>query len=332
MRNYYIFKSGRLSRKDNSIFFEYREEEQKCKIPIPINDIDSLYCFGEMDFNTKLVNFFSENNVMFHFFNYYGYYTGTFYPRDFLNSGEVIVRQAEHYLDGEKRFVLAKEFVNGAYYGIIKNLKRYQEEKQELTEIIEKIEDIWSGQGKVNDVQGLMGLEGNIRENYYKSFNSIINQEINFKKRVLRPPDNMINCLISFLNSMVYTAVLREIYMTQLNPTISYLHVPGTRRFSLALDIAEIFKPIFADRIIFRVLNKNEIGENDFEKGLNNIYLKEKGRKKIIALFDERMKKTIFHKKLKKKVAYKTLIRLECYKIIKHLLGEKAYESFKMWW
>lgn len=332
MRNYYIFKSGRISRKDNSILFKYKENDQNKKIPIPVNDIDSLYCFGEIDFNTKLINFFSKNNVMLHFFNYYGYYTGTYYPKEFLNSGEVIVKQVEHYLNMEKRYILAKEFINGAYFGIIKNLKRYQQEKQELTEIMGKVENIWSNQDKVNDIQGLMGLEGNIRENYYKSFNIIINQDINFRKRVMRPPDNMINCLISFLNSMVYTSVLKEIYMTQLNPTISYLHTPGVRRFSLALDLAEIFKPIFTDRIIFRVLNRNEIDKDDFDKKLNYIHLKEKGRKKLCTLFDERMKKTIYHKQLKKKVAYRTLIRLECYKLIKHLFEEKSYNAFKMWW
>jgi len=332
MRNYYIFKSGRISRKDNSIIFEYKENEKQNKIPIPVNDIDNIYCFGEIDFNTKLINFLSENKIIVHFFNYYGFYTGTFYPKEFLNSGELIIKQVEHYLDNTKRIFLAREFVLGAYNGIVKNIKRYIEEKPELKSILDKIEFIGRELKNANEVQELMGLEGNIRENYYKSFNIIINQNIDFSKRVFHPPDNMINTLISFLNTLVYTTVLSEIYKTQLNPTISYLHAPGTRRFSLALDIAEIFKPIFADRIIFRILNKNEITENDFEKDLNYIYLKDKGRKKIVALFDERMKKTIYHKSLKKKVSYRALIRLECYKLIKHLIGEVPYKSFNIWW
>ena len=80
-----------------------------------------------------------------------------------------------------------------------------------------------------------MGIEGNIRKSYYSAWNIIVDQEINFDKRVIHPPDNMINSLISFVNSLIYSKVLSEIYKTQLNPTISYLHEPGVRRFSLCL-------------------------------------------------------------------------------------------------
>ena len=96
-----------------------------------------------------------------------------------------------------------------------------------------------------------MGVEGNIRKQYYAAWNIIINQEISFEKRVMHPPDNMINSLISFVNTLIYTKVLGELYRTQLNPTISYLHEPGERRFSLSLDLAEVFKPLIGDRLIF---------------------------------------------------------------------------------
>ena len=106
-------------------------------------------------------------------------------------------------------------------------------------------------------IEMLMGIEGNIRQHYYAEWNAIVNQEINFNKRVMHPPDNMINSLISFVNSLIYAKTLSEVYHTQLNPTISYLHEPGARRFSLCLDISEIFKPLktlFIIRIILRLL------------------------------------------------------------------------------
>ena len=94
----------------------------------------------------------------------------------------------------------------------------------------------------------------------------IINQEIEFDKRVMHPPDNMINSLISFVNSLVYTRTLSEIYHTQLNPTISYLHEPGIRRYSLCLDISEVFKPLIGDRLIFSLLNRKQITEKSLHK------------------------------------------------------------------
>ena len=72
----------------------------------------------------------------------------------------------------------------------------------------------------------------------------------------------MINSLISFINSLIYSVALAEIYKTSLSPYISYLHEPGTRRFSLSLDITEIFKPLIVDRMLFSMLNKNQITIN----------------------------------------------------------------------
>ncbi len=122
-------------------------------------------------------------------------------------------------------------------------------------------------------INEIMGIEGNIRKIYYSTWNDIVKQDINFKKRVKRPPDNMINTLISFINSLIYTTTLGEIYKTQLNPTVSFLHEPGTKRFSLSLDISEIFKPLIGDRMIFSLLNKNQITEDDFEKESNFFYI-----------------------------------------------------------
>lgn len=185
---------------------------------------------------------------------------------------------------------------------------------------------------KTSTIEELMGVEGNIRKQYYAAWSVIINQEIHFEKRVMHPPDNMINSLISFVNTLIYTKVLSEIYRTQLNPTISYLHEPGTRRFSLSLDIAEIFKPLIGDRLIFSLLNRNQITEESFTKELNFLHLKKEASRLIVSELENRMKQTVMHKDLGKQVSYQYLLRLECYKLIKHLLREKTYEGFKIWW
>ena len=141
-----------------------------------------------------------------------------------------------------------------------------------------------------------------------------------------------IRTLISYVNTLVYTKVLSAIYNTQLNPTVSYLHEPGSRRFSLSLDIAEIFKPIIGDRLIFSLLNKKQITEKSFTKDLNYLHLTKEASRTIVAELDTKLQTTIKHKELNKNVSYEYLMKLECYKLIKHLLGEKEYEPFKIWW
>ena len=131
---------------------------------------------------------------------------------------------------------------------------------------------------------------------------------------------------------MVYTAVLSEIYKTQLNPHISYLHEPGTNRFSLSLDIAEIFKPLLADRTIFRLLNRKQLTAKQFVKKGRVCWLNTDGRKLFVQAFEEVLSTTVKHRTLGRNISYRRLMRLECYKLIKHLLGQSEYKPFVIWW
>ncbi|MCK9282006.1 MAG: type I-B CRISPR-associated endonuclease Cas1b [Melioribacteraceae bacterium] len=359
-RNYYIFSSGKLIRKDNTLYFEPEKNEEPEEViseneleveddsdleaveqiepvkinrkPIPVEDIEAIYCFSELRFNTKFLNYIAQKQITLHLFNYYGYYTGSFYPREPFISGKLLVRQVNAYQDLSQRVVLAQKFVEGSAENIRKNLMYYNTRDKDLSYFIKKTEELILKIDSTEEINELMGIEGNIRSDYYTSWNLIIDPEIKFEKRVKHPPTNPINALISFGNSLVYTTVLSEIYKTQLNPLISFLHEPGERRFSLSLDIAEIFKPLLTDRLIFSLLNKKQIQDKHFDKEMNFCYLSDEGRKIYLREYDERLKTTIKHRTLKKSVSYRHLIRLECYKIIKHIVEAKEYKPFKIWW
>ena len=302
------------------------------KIFRPIESVEDIFLFSEHTLNTKLLNFLGQMKIPVHVFNYYGFYSGSFHPREQYLSGHVTINQAKHYLDMKKRLMLAYEFLNAAASNILTNLTYYRNRGRDIGAKIEQIKELKKSLKKADSISYLMGIEGNIRDLYYSAFTEIVQNKIEFEKRVKRPPDNFINSLISFGNSLIYTTILSEIYRTQLDPTVSFLHEPGYRRYSLALDISEIFKPILIDRMIFTLINKKVLSQQDTEKKLNYCYLKDQGRIKFLRKYDERLKKTVKHKKLNRHVSYKRLIRLECYKIVKHILGEEKYTGFKMWW
>ena len=325
----YIYNSGTLMRKDNTLRFV---GENGAKRDIPIERYSDIYAFGEITVNSALLNILSQYGINIHFFNYYSFYTGSFYAREQLLAGQLLVKQAEHYLDPYKCLTIAQKIIDSASFNIYRNLRYYNSRGRDLKGFMNEIEELRKHIYKTKSIEELMGYEGNIRKIYYLAWNIIINQQIDFEKRIKHPPDNMINTLISFVNTLVYTKTLGEIYKTQLNPTISYLHKPGVRRFSLCLDLSEIFKPLIADRLIFSLLNKNQITEKDFTQNLNYLHLDKKASQLIVRQLDERMKKTIHHKDLDKDVSYQYLIRLEAYKLIKHIIGEKEYDGFKMWW
>ncbi len=325
----YIYNSGTLMRKDNTLRFM---SENGVKKDIPIEKYSDIYAFGEISVNSALLNILSQYGINIHFFNYYSFYTGSFYAREQMLAGQLLVNQVQHYINPQKRLIIAQKFIDSASFNIYRNLRYYNSRGKSLQTFMNEIESIRKNIYKAMSIEELMGYEGNIRKIYYSAWNIIINQEINFEKRVKHPPDNMINTLISFVNTLIYTKTLGEIYKTQLNPTISYLHQPGVRRFSLCLDLSEIFKPLLADRLIFSLLNKNQITEDDFTKELNFLHLKPKASQLITRQLDEKMKQTIHHKDLDKDVSYQYLIRLEAYKLIKHIIGEKEYNGFKIWW
>ena len=328
-KSFYIYNSGDLKRKDNTLQFTTYEGEKK---DIPIERISDIYVMAEMSFNTAFINYISQYGIPIHFFNYYSYYNGSYYPRESLLAGQLIVKQVEHYTDYDKRVIIAKKIIEAAPDNIYRNLRYYNSRGKDVSNVMKDIDYFRKRIPYTTSITELMGIEGNIRKQYYSAWNTIVNQEINFEKRVMHPPDNMINSLISYVNSLIYTKVLSEIYHTQLNPTISYLHEPGTRRYSLCLDLSEIFKPLLGDRLIFSLLNRKQITEDSFTKELNFLHLKKEASKLIAEEFEKRVRTTIMHKELEKQVSYQYLIRLEAYKLIKHLIGEKEYSGFKIWW
>ena len=324
----YIYNPGKLSRKDNTLQFVTDNGDKR---DLPVERVRDIYVMSEMQFNTSLINLLSKNGIAVHFFNYYNFYTGSFYPREQLLSGNLLIHQTKHYTDPDKRMIIARKFVQGAASNIYRNLRYYNGRGKDVKEIMDDIDVYRINIDKAKTIQELMGYEGNIRKRYYDAWPVIINQEIEFEKRVMHPPDNMMNSLISYVNSMIYTKVLTEMYQTQINPTISYLHEPGERRFSLSLDIAEIFKPLIGDRLIFSLLNKNQITEKSFTKDLNFLHLEKNASQLIASELEKKMNTTIKHKDLGREVSYRYLMRLEVYKLIKHILGEKDYEPFEMW-
>ncbi|PID31195.1 MAG: subtype I-B CRISPR-associated endonuclease Cas1 [Candidatus Cloacimonadota bacterium] len=326
----YIFSNGELKRKDNSLTFIGEDGSKK---NIPVANVKEIMLFGEFSLNRRLLNFLTQQNIIVHYFNYYGYYSGSFYPREHYNSGFMIVNQVKFYSDIPKRLFIAKQFVLGACENALKILKYYERREKNLSGTIAEIEYLKLEIENQTTIETLMSVEANIKKKYYGAFNNIVNNDdFKFIKREKRPPKDFINALISFSNSVIYTMCLSEIYQTHLDPKIGYLHASNFRRFSLNLDIAEIFKPVVGDRTIFKAINKKVITANDFNKDLNGILLNDTGKKKFLKFLEERLSDTIKHSSLKKKVSYRRLIRMELYKLEKHLMNEKEYKPFIMNW
>lgn len=323
----YITSMGELSRKDNSLCF--RKEGKN--VYIPIENTKEIYCLNEISINTKLLDFLAKNDVVVHFFNYFEGYSGTFYPRNKYNSGKLVVKQVGKYEDNESRLRIAKSIVKGIGINISDILYHYyRHEKTEVKEVIDWIKsEAFKQIETVTNIHELMAVEGEIWQRFYASFKYFLPEDFIMNKRVKRPPDNPINSLISFGNSILYAKTINAIYRTHLDQRISFLHEPSEGRFSLSLDISEVFKPILVYKTIFDLVNKKKLQvTKHFDKKYNYCLLNEEGRKIFIEAFEKRIESVFMHPRLKRKVTYRTAIKLDCYKLIKNILEDKEFIPF----
>lgn len=328
MNTVYIFKSGKLKRKDNTLILDNPEYGKKY---IPIENINEIKVFSEIDLNKRLLEFLSSNNIPIHFFNRYGYFSGSFIPNQRNSNGCSIIKQVEHYSNSEKRLAIAKKFVSGAAKNMNKLLSYHKTRGSEVIFEIEAIKTISEKIQQQETINTLMSVEAQSRKVYYKALDKIVKYD-DFKiiRREKRPPKNYMNTMISYGNSMLYSTTLTEILKTPVDPRIGFLHASNFRHYSLNLDISEIFKPTIIDRTILSLVNRNQIKPVDFKGVEGGIHLNDSGKKKVIKEYENHLNQTIQHKKLKRKVSYKTLIRLEVYKLLKHFVEGIDYIPYEM--
>lgn len=323
----YITSMGELSRKDNSICF--RKDGRN--VYIPVENTKEIYCLSEISINTKLLDFLANNNIIMHFFNYYEGYSGTFYPREHYCSGRLLVKQVKAY--EKKRLEIAKSIV----YGIGDNIHEvlyhyYKHDKKEVKDTTDWIKkDFKDALLKCQDIKQILQVEGELWQRFYSEFKNILPEDFVLNKRVKRPPDNPINALISFGNTLLYGKTVTAIYNTHLDQRVSFLHELAERRFSLSLDISEVFKPVIVFRTIFELVNNRRLQvDKHFEKKFNYCLLNEEGRNIFIKAFEDRMESTFTNEKLKRKITYRTAIKLDCYKLIKCILEDVEFKPFSL--
>lgn len=351
-QNLYIFSNSVLRKKDNTLLIESNPDkqpaceadidpqEQDVIIPAPAHDtysakkyvpadnIESIFTFGDVKFNSRLLSLASNYGILIHSFNYYGKYIGSFIPVSSVNSGNIIIQQVNAYNDYQKRLKIASAFIRGAALNSVSNLLYYKYRNVELDSEIENINVLIKSLDSALSTGELMGIEGNIKSIYYNSWSKIFKKEIEFTKRVKNPPDNIINSLISYGNAVLYGVCLNEIYRTGLLPSVGFLHSPGENRLPLSFDLAEIFKPVIVDKTIFKLVNKDLLSESDFFIKGGMYRMKDNIKKIFIENLENRLKATIVNEQLKRSTSYKTIIRLECHKLINFLRDKEEYIPF----
>ena len=321
METLFITRDAQLKQHENTLQIRFAKDKKMRSLPI--NKISHLILLAETRLNSRLLTLCGKHNVRVSVFDYYDYYKGTFEPMDKNPAGKVKLKQAALLLNNQQRMRLAREVVQGAAYNMRANLRYYQYRgKTALKEITQTLKQQSKAIKQAQTTEELMGHEGLIHAEYYAAW-KLIDKRLDFGKRVRRPPNNPINCLISFLNQMVYTIVRHEISKTHLEETFSVLHAPGYGRASLSLDLAEPFKPLLTDLLIFKLIKQNMLDESWFEQQGQVCLLSETGRRNIAEQFAMRLEEDYQGKSFRQWIYYEALA------IEREVLGVDNYKSFK---
>ncbi len=312
----FITSHGKLTRDRNSILF-VNEDFKKA---VPIAQVSDIHAFGKVTVSSGAIDLFSEHNIPIHFYNQYGFHISSLLPKDHYTSGKTLLAQAEAVLDKERRAQFIVAILDATKKNMVKLLKQYSNKDERIKEVIVKLEKTTI---PYSSVETLLGIEANLWKRYYSCITPIC-PSLPFEKRSFRPPENEMNSLISLGNTMLYNIILTQIQQTYLSPTLSFLHEPTDRRFSLSLDIAEYFKPII-HQMIFRLVNTKQITKKSFETGFR---LKQQAFTKFANSFQQKLNETQQYGN--KKATLRSVIKYDLYRLVKSLLENKPFKPYVM--
>jgi len=324
-RTHFLMVAGRVRREANNLKFDRYDEDLNVVStkPLPIKGIDEIYILAKVDLDSYTMAFIAHNNILLHFFSPFQAFRGNFFPNtsnSVNKSGFVLLQQLRAFDDEVHRLYLAKQITKGHFINGANNCKKYKVEF-ELEQYLENLD-------KAKSIGEVMASEGAFQKNYFQAWNGIIKNQRSFKfvKRSKQPPTDKLNCLISYVNTRMYNIVLSEIYKTELDPRIGFLHEPNYRSLSLHLDIAEIFRPVIGDNIIFTLLNKNEITAKDFKTDSGRIRFTNEGIKKIeLKVIKKMTEQTMIGEQ---KLTWRQVIRREVNRIKRNICETSEYDPF----
>lgn len=325
---FYIYKSGSLVRKDFSLLLE---EKNGNVLYIPIEQINLIICFSDVNLNKRVLGILNSYSVSIFFFNYYGDYIGRFTPKKY-SDGKIIINQVEAF-NNHKRIHIAKKIVLTEIKNTLAVIKYYDKKYHNLQPMILMIEECLKPLDDTKTVDELFLIEARAKKIYYSCFDWIIkNPNFTFDHRSFYPPKNEINALLRYGYAILYANVLSDIDKSPLLPQISFIHSLSKQSDSLQFDIADMLKPILIDRLVFRMINKQQIKIDHFEYKENGAcYLNKEGIKIYLNEYEKLMEKSI--KIGNKYYSYRNIITKEVYKLSNYIEGKsKDYKPYVMEW
>ena len=315
-----------------------KEKPDRKKVSIPIHHLESICVFGISTISAPALNLCWEHGVAVHYLNEWGHLHARLTG---VADTSVLLRRTQFRAadDAERCTAIARHIVAGKIHNSRNSLLRAARENDntlesaQLANVVEalgrQIRDMPS-QPNVDTVRGAEGLASQL---YFKVFSLTLKQQRDyfaFSGRSRRPPQDGINCLLSFLYALVRNDCTAALTAAGLDPFVGFLHTDRPNRPSLALDLMEEFRPWLADRLAITLINRQQIGPAHFlarEGGA--VEFTAAGRKAVIQAYQLRKQETVTHPILEQNLRIAQLPFIQARILARHLRGDlHAYLPF----
>ncbi|WP_125705662.1 type I-C CRISPR-associated endonuclease Cas1c [Lacticaseibacillus daqingensis] len=305
---------------------------------LPLISFEGIVTFGYPGASPGLMRYCLEHNVALSFLSETGQFCGRLTGE--LN-GNVLLRRAQYRVaDSETEALqLAKAFLIGKLFNqrwVLARAKRDHSLVVSATQLDAAIQQLREGLQalkKVNDATTLRGIEGNTARAYFSVFGELILQqqsEFSFSDRSRRPPLDRTNALLSYAYTLLAHDCAAALEAVGLDAYVGFLHTDRPGRTSLALDLMEELRSVFADRFVLTLINKRMVRKRDFmsqEDGA--VLLTEQGRRTVLAAWQDRRSEQLVHPFLKEKIQWGLVPHVQALLLARYLRGDiDAYPPF----
>lgn len=324
----YLYQSGELLRQDSSLVLILKNGS---KVYIPIFQIDQIICFSEITLNKRVLTLLSMYEISIIFFNFYGNYLGGYFPKECKN-GKVLFEQVNAYQDQEMHQYISKQIIQASIKNQKALLKYYQKKGKNLNSILMGIDASLKKLDQSEDIPNVLMIEAQAKQLYYQAFDKIISGSIfSFEHRSKNPPENEFNSMLSYGYALLYSHYLSILHRSSLSPQISFVHSLNKSYDSLQYDLADILKPVIVDRLVLRMIRKNQVKKDMFDYSNDRCYLNKQGTVWFTKEFENQLHSTVVVGR--KTYSYKGLISREVHLLSNYLKGEsKSYKPYLMKW
>jgi len=298
---------------------------------VPIHKLQGLVCFGQVSISPYLMEHCTENAITITYLNQFGKFLARV---EGPVSGNVLLRRAQHLTGAnlQNSMAIARVMLTSKLYNQRAVIKRYlrdyadkaqSDHHKDLAIAEKRIQHCLQQLEHCQSIDTLMGKEGEAAQVYFGVFPQLIRQSgFEFDARRRRPPTDPVNALLSFAYTLLIHDCRSALETTGLDPASGFLHQLRSGRPSLALDLAEEFRPMI-DRFVVSLINKRQINLNDFETWPNgSVTLKDEPRRIFLAAWQNRKQDTLLHRWFDETVPIGLLPWLQAQILARHLRGD----------